>query len=183
MIIFSALILAVIVSMDTLATGFVYGASNIEVPLWHVVVIDIICSMSIGIALFIGYIAGHYISPAITRYIGVGILAFIGAYKLGQYFINQTNGIKQNTYQIKWSETITLAIMLSFDGFAVGIGAAIYNASLAFCLLAIVFSLIADIVFFTIGHKAGSKITQKTRFDLSWLSGVVLIILGAIKLL
>lgn len=183
MIIFSALIFAVIVSMDTLATGFTYGIINIKVPLRHAVAINIICSISVGLALFIGYIAGHYIPTAVTLYLGVGILVFIGLYKLIQYFINKRNGIVPATYQIKWPETITLAILLSIDGFAAGIGAAIHNASLAFCLLSLVFSFITDIVFFTIGFKIGSKITQKTRFDLSWLSGAVLIILGAIKLL
>jgi len=175
--------LAVVISIDTLASGFAYGTSNTKVPLSHVIVVDLICSLTVSIALFFGYLVGRYISSTVTLSLGVGILVLLGGYKIIQYFINKSNGTSPTPRRIKWSETITLAMVLSLDGLAVGIGVSIHNTTLAFCFIVLCFSLVTDLVFFILGHKIGTKATKKTRFDLSWLSGAVLIILGVIKLL
>lgn len=182
MIIFSALFLAVVISIDTLAAGFAYGANSIKVPLRHIIVFDIISSVTVGIALFFGYIVGNYMPPAMTLGLSIGILVFLGCYKLLQCFITKVKGKTISPRQISWAETITLAVGLSLDGLAVGIGVSIHNVTLVFCLVATLFSLVIDLIFFIIGHRIGDKTTKKTRLDLSWLSGVVLIFLGLLKL-
>jgi len=181
MIVFTALILAAVISIDTLACGFAYGTSNTKVPLRNVLVINIICSVAVSAALFLGYLISNYISSEITMWLSVGILVLIGSYKLVQWFCSK--GTVKVPRQINWPETIILAAVLSLDGLAVGIGVSIYGVSLAFCFLVTAFSFVTDPLFFIAGHKLGEKTTKKTRLDLSWLSGVVLIMLGLIKLL
>lgn len=182
MAILSAFILAVVISIDSLAVGFAYGTSNIKVPLRHVIIIDIICSITVGIALFLGLMMSHYIPTVITQWLSISTLVLMGGYKAIQYFAKRNNKTVPITRQISWSETITLAIALSLDGLAVGVGVSIHDTTLAFCLMVLACSLVTGLVFFIVGHKIGAKTIQKTRFDLSWLSGVVLIILGVIKL-
>jgi len=178
----SALAFAVVISIDTLPAGFAYGAGNIKVPLRHVVVLNIIGSVLVSIALFSGLYISRYISQSATKILSCTILVVIGIYKLIVYFRKSIKKIDKTSRVIKWPETIILAIVLSFDGIVLGIGVSIYNSSLFFCLSVIMFSLVTDFVFFIFGHKIGQKATRKTRFDLSWLSGVVLIILGLVKL-
>jgi putative Mn2+ efflux pump MntP len=180
MVIFSAFLLAVIVSIDTLASGFAYGTSNTKVPFRHIFVLNIICSVTLGLSLFLGLYIGKLFAPKATEIIGAVILISVGTYKLLQYFGKNTSQIPQLQSIIKWRETILLALILSLDGVAVGIGFSIHNSSLGFCFAVIGFSLVTDFLFFIAGNRIG-KITKKTRLDLSWLSGVVLIILGAVK--
>ena len=182
MMMFSALLLAVVISIDTLASGFSYGASNTKVPVRHLVVIDLICSALLGLALFLGVYISHYINTNTTKLLSAGILKAIGCYKLAVYFLKKAKEIPNIQRQIGWVETIVLGLVLALDGMAVGFGASIHNTSLAFCLIAISFSLVTDYAFFRLGHHLGRKLTKKTRLDLSWLGGAVLIILGAIKL-
>ena len=110
------------------------------------------------------------------------VTAAMGGYKLVIYFLKKTKEISVNPRKIGWTETIILALVLALDGIAVGFGASIYNTSLLFCLSVVAFSLVTDFVFFIFGHHLGKRLTKKTRLDLSWLSGAVLIILGIIRL-
>jgi len=182
MLILSALLLAVVISIDTLAAGFSYGTSNTKVPILRLVVIDLIGSTLLGLALFFGFYIGHVIPPATTKIISVVILKSIGGYKLIVYFRRKVKEIPNNPRKIGWMETIILALVLALDGIAVGFGASIHNTSVVFCLSVIAFSLVTDFTFFIIGANLGRKLTKKIRLDLSWLSGVVLIMLGFIKL-
>ena len=181
MILLSAFVLAIIISIDTLPAGFGYGASKIKVPLPHVIVLDIIGSILVGIALVFGFYIGRYIPASVTSGLSAGILIFMGCCKIFQYFRQTVQ--KETSRKIGWAETIILAIMLSFDGMAVGIGASIHNATIIFCISVIGFSLLTDPLFFILGHKIGQKATQKIPLDLAWLSGVVLTVLGIFKLL
>ena len=54
-IICTALLLTVAVSIDTLASGFAYGAAKTRVPFTHVLVINFVGSLFLGISLFLGY--------------------------------------------------------------------------------------------------------------------------------
>jgi len=182
MIVFSALLLAVVISIDTLASGFAYGTSNTKVPIRHIIVIDLICSLLLGISLFFGLYISGCIDYKATKIVSIVILKAMGGYKLVTYFIRKTKEVPNTPRRIGWAETIVLGLVLAVDGMAVGFGASIHSTSLVFCLSAIAFSLITDFVFFMLGHRTGRKITKKTRLDLSWLSGAVLILLGAIKL-
>jgi len=182
MVILSALLLAVVISIDTLASGFAYGTSNTKVPMRHLVVIDLIGSTLLGSALFFGYYISGYIHPLATKIISIVILVSIGGYKLVAYFIRIAKETPNNPRKIGWAETVVLALVLALDGMAVGFGASIHNTSVVFCLCAIAFSLVTDFTFFLLGSGLGRKLTKKTRLDLSWLSGAVLIMLGLIKL-
>ena len=182
MIIFSALLLAVVISIDTLASGFAYGTSNTKVPIRHLIVIDLIGSALLGAALFTGYYISTHINSTATKFISFAILVAIGCYKLVVYFIQKSKETHKKPSQIGWTETIILALVLATDGIAVGFGASIHNTSLVFCFAVIGFSLVTDFTFFIVGSTLGRKLTKKTRLDLSWLSGVVLVLLGVVKL-
>lgn len=76
-------------------------------------------------------------------------------------------------------EAITLALAMSIDGLAVGFGSALMNISTIMVLL---FALILGFTAVKIGCFFGNKIATHLTFDLSWLSGVLLIILAIIRL-
>ena len=182
-IILSALAFALVISVDTLAAGFSYGTSNTRVPLRNLTVIDVICSALLGTALFVGLHLSVVFSSSATKILSAGILVSIGTYKLAASLCVKQAHTPKHARQIKWTETLILGGVLALDGMAVGLGASIHSASVAFCITVIAFSLVTDFVFFRVGQNLGRKITKKTRLDLSWLGGIVLVILGVVKLL
>ena len=182
MTILSAFVLAVVISIDTLATGFVYGTSKIKVPLKHVLVIDAIGSILLSAGLFFGFLLSNIIHPEITNILSIGILVAMGCYKILTYLIKKIKKTANAPCNIKWTETIVLAIALSFDNIAVGIGAAIHNASVVFCIAVLISSIVTDFFFFVFGYSFGKKVIEKTSLDLSGLSGAVLVLIGVLKL-
>lgn len=182
-LILTGLFLAVSVSIDTLASGFAYGASNIRIPFSHLTVINVICSIFFGISLLLGYAIGQLISPSVTIIISVSVLILIGCLKILQYFRKRSHNQKPVHRQISWPETIALSIALSIDSIAAGVGVSIYNATILFCLTTVAFALVIGIVLFMLGHFIGSKVAPKnTALDLSYLSGIVLIAIAIGKI-
>ena len=179
----TAFFLASAVSIDTLGCGFAYGVSRTRVPFPHVIVLDVIGSVFMGLSLFLGYAVSRIISPEVTIVISVTALALTGLYKIIQSVRKKRRTQGHVTKQIAWGETFALSFVLSIDSIAVGLGAAVYNVSISFCLIVVVFSLIIDAVMFVAGHRLGRKIAnKKTTLDLSWLSGVVLIVMAIGKI-
>ncbi len=76
-------------------------------------------------------------------------------------------------------EAASLSIALSLDGLAVGIGAALVNSN---SVQIVLFSLISDMVAVMLGCFIGNKIAEKISFNLSWLSGLLLIVLSFLKI-
>lgn len=178
-IVLTALLLASAVSVDTLTCGFAYGTSKTHVPFSHILVLNLIGSLFLGLSLFLGYSVGQIISPNVTLAISVTALSLIGCYR-----IFKRNNARHETAsrQISWGETLALSFVLSVDSLAVGIGASIYSVSIIFCLAAIGFSLVTDVILFCVGHLLGQKVANKnSALDLSWLSGVVLILIAVSK--
>jgi len=207
-IMLEALIIAATLSADAFAASFAYGSSKIKIPMSSVQVINFICTGTLGLSLLIGTFVKQYIPSSITIAICFTILFISGLIKLLDSIIksfikkhsNFNKKIKFSMFDIKFIirlyanpedadvdlsktlsplEAVPLAIALSLDGLAVGFGAALGNANLlATCL----FSLITNTAAVILGCYIGNRIAQKAQFDLSWLSGVVLIILAFLKL-
>jgi len=76
-------------------------------------------------------------------------------------------------------ESIGIAIALSLDGIAVGFGAALGNIN---GLAVFLFSLITNALAVFLGCSLGNRVARKVRFNLSWISGVILLILAFSKL-
>ncbi|MCL2821700.1 MAG: manganese efflux pump, partial [Firmicutes bacterium] len=72
-------------------------------------------------------------------------------------------------------EACLLAAALGLDALAVGVGAGMINQSVYFYLIAIGLSLVMDIVLLGLGTFAGNKVAKKTKINLSWVGGLILI--------
>ena len=77
-------------------------------------------------------------------------------------------------------EAVVLAVSLSLDGLAVGLGAAMIGVNV---WILIAFTLIADFVALLLGSLLGNKAANKLHFNISWLAGVILIGLAFVQLL
>lgn len=203
-----AIILALVVSTDAFVASFAYGNKRIKIPFISAQILTIICSFVLGISLFIGEFVRLYIPDWLTILLCFSILFILGIVKLldsiTKSLIKKYNIVNKkikfhflnfkfilNLYanpldaDIDSSRTISpkeafiLAMALSLDGLAIGFGAALGNANV---LITIIASYIIGIIAVIIGCVLGNKITNRYSYNLSWLSGIILIILAISKL-
>ena len=200
--------LVIALSADAFAASFAYGSNKIKIPILSIQIINIICSSILGLSLFGGAFLKQYIPSAFTSVICFSILLILGIVKLFDSLIKSIIK-KHNTLnkEIKFSmfnlnfilnlyvnpeqadadhsrvlspiEASSLAVALSLDGLAIGFGAALGNIN---ALEVFLYSLIITTPMIMLGCFAGNKTAEKLPFNLSWLSGVLLIVLAFCKL-
>ena len=206
--IFEALLLTLALSTDAFAASLGYGADHIRIPPVSVGLISGICSLMLGVSLLVGTVIRPYLPDWMAKWLCFSILFLLGVIKLFDITIksylkkrkqlrkhfsfsalhmnfivsvyaNPQEADRDASRTLAPIEAIPLAFAMSLDGLAVGFGAAfdgmhiwmVISASLLFGVLAILS-----------GSALGNRLAQKTSFDLSWLSGVILIFLSVSKL-
>jgi putative sporulation protein YtaF len=205
---FEAFMLALAVSMDAFVASFAYGSNKIKIPMLSVQIVTLTCSAILGLSLAVGSYIRELMPPRLTVVICFLILFFLGLIKLldcvTKSLIRKYSDIKKelcfSLFNFKFllqlyadpekadvdcSRTISpieaasLAIALSLDGIALGFGAAIGNVNgwaVFFC------SFLTGGLAVILGCYLGNKMARKLSFNLSWLSGVFLLVLAFMKL-
>lgn len=207
-LIMESLILVTALSLDAFVACFAYGTNKIKIPFTSALVLTTISSLMLTISLALGFIIKPYLPQELTHIICFILLFFLGTTKLFdssiKAYIRKRNGLcksftframslnfilnvyadpeiadKDDSRILSYSEAISLALALSIDGLAVGLGAAIAEVN---SLLVIANSLLVGLMAVLLGAYIGKKISEKISLDLSWLSGVLLLILSFMKL-
>ena len=201
-----AVAVAVILSTDIFACGLAYGAGKIKIPVKSAAVISIICGLSLGLTSFIGGIIRPYISARAIKYISFAVLLAIGLFKLFEevlrallarttrkelslnllgfrlilkVFQDETEADKNKDKILSSAEAVSLAAATSLDSLAVGFSAGLGSAPVWLLPLAVTLVSFAAVL---CGTAAGKKAAAKSRINLSWISGAVLVIIAVTKL-
>lgn len=199
-----ALLLALALSLDAFAASFAYGSKQIKIPFASVCVIDLVCGLIVGVSLLAGTVTKGFIPEAVSFW----ILFLLGAEKLAdgivKSLIRRYGGVRRDlnfslcsirfvlslyadpekadrdsSQSIAPGEAASLAVALSLDGIAVGFGAAVgqVNAPAVFC-----FSLLANALAVFSGAGLGNRLSRRLPFSISWLGGVILIVMAVLRL-
>lgn len=202
------ILLVLILSLDAFIASIAYGMNKIKIPFISVLVIDIVCTIFLVVSVYLGEFVKHYLPENTTSIISFLILAILGSYYLVESIFEslmEDNVFTKKRIKIKLfdfrltidayidriksafddpkklgpREAICLASALSLDSIAIGFSTGLGSVNLLLVAsLSILFHLIAVKCGLTIGIKS----VEKTKFNLSWLSGIVLITLGLLKL-
>jgi putative sporulation protein YtaF len=207
---FSLLLLAFALSLDSFSVGFTYGLRKMVMPIKSVLIIATCSAISLIIAVSIGHGLEKVLPPSITEKLGGIIMIGLGAWVLYQFFrpekekemVNQEKmivnfeikslGIAINILRTPMSadfdrsgtitgiEAFMLGFALSLDAFGAGIGAAMLGFSPLY--LAICVAVMSSL-FVLLGIKSG---TYFHRFDwvqkFTFIPGILLIIIGIWKI-
>jgi putative sporulation protein YtaF len=205
--IFESALFVTALSTDALIASLAYGSNKIKIPILSALVITAICTGVLGISLFIGAFLKPYIPQELLKVISFLILLFLGCARLLDNIIksvinkntNINKEIKFNLFDLQFilniyanpkdadidqsktlspREASSLAIALSFDSLAAGVGAALGNVNVPAAILA---SVLLSMLAIKSGEFIGYKISDKAPFRLSWLSGILLIILAVFR--
>ncbi|MCL2087525.1 MAG: sporulation membrane protein YtaF [Oscillospiraceae bacterium] len=205
-------IIAASCSLDALAASFAYGNNKIKIPFLSVIVITVVCSCVLGLSLFFGEFLREFLPTSLTTIASFWVLFIIGTLKLfdsiTKSIIRKYNKSGDSLLRIKFSafnfrfilnlyadpekadldasktiscfEAAGLALALSLDGAAIGFGAALGQVSVTAVFMS---SLVLHLIMLPLGCHIGNKTAGKLNFNLSWLSGLILMLMAAIKLL
>ncbi len=206
--ILESIMIVTALSMDAFVASFAYGANKVKIPFSSVTAINVICSSILAVSLFFGSVISNFIPQSLTHLICFLILFILGLTKFGESLVEwikeKKGDIKKNikisfiginfdinmgiqeekidlnpSKILKIKEASSLSIALSLDGLAVGFGAALANSNI---LQIVAFSLISDMLAVMLGCFIGNRVAEKFSFNLSWLSGIMLMILAFLKL-
>jgi putative sporulation protein YtaF len=207
---FSLLLLAFALSLDSFSVGFTYGLRKMAIPLKSVLIIATCSAISLMIAVSIGHGLEKVLSPAITASLGGFILISLGAWVLYQFFrpekekemveqekmiVNfeiQSLGLAINILRkplsadfdrsgtITGIEAFMLGFALSIDAFGAGIGAAMLGFSPIYLAISVA---VMSSLFVLLGIKSGAFFH---RFDwvqkFTFIPGILLILIGIWKI-
>lgn len=206
---FEAAVLASSLSVDAFTAGFAYGSKKIKIPMLSVQVINLICSVITGLSLCFGAILRPWLPEGLALGLAFAILFVMGLTKLLDSFaksvirkhVRLDKKLHFSLYNIKFllniyadpeeadadvsgnispAEAAALAVSLSLDGVAVGFGAALAQVN---GWAVFVWSLVTNMAAIVAGRYIGQKIADTLPFNISWISGAVLIGLALGKLI
>jgi len=197
------MMLALALSLDAFVASFAYGSKGIKIPMRSAWVIALTCAAVVGLALLAGTLLRQYIPYELAAWISFTILLALGIIKLLDSITKSIIRRRTLRGELKFSllninfilllyadpeqadvdgskilspaEAASLALALSLDGLGVGLGAAIGSANGLVVFLGAIVTGIAAVV---LGGRLGNKAAEKARLNISWLSGVLLILLA-----
>ncbi|MBU5591539.1 sporulation membrane protein YtaF [Clostridium sp. MSJ-4] len=204
-----ALLLAASCSLDAFVASIAYGTNKVKIPFISIQIINLVCSSILAISLFFGSIVKKFLPGNISTIISFIALMLLGGRYIIQSIIksyveknkNSDKSIKFKLYDLRFvlniyvsegkedsnslksvksKEAFYLAVALSLDSLAVGFASALGSINYKQVVL---FSLITDAVAVWAGLFLGRKFVEKTKLNLSWLSGLILIGLAFLKLI
>lgn len=203
-----ALLLVVALSLDAFVASFAYGAQRIKIPFSSAAIISVVCTAMLAVSLLAGALLRPHLPQGLTKGLCFALLLLLGLTKLCDSAIKTLirrhkrmhRKVSFSVFSLKFildvyadpekadrdgsrvlspAEAASLAIALSLDGLAVGFGAALMQVKV---FLVMAFSLAVGLLAVRLGGKLGNKAAQSLPFDLSWLSGALLIVLAVLKL-
>lgn len=204
--IISAILLSLALCLDSFVTAFSYSASKIKLPILSILIIDVLCTAVLLLGMLMSTLTANYIDGNITGSISAMLLMSIGTIKLFYGPINSIFNCNKNSLSIgkllnakfitnllnngaadvnhdkvlSLPEASSLALALSLDGFATGISVGLSDIDM---LTMSTTALIIGLVALSGGSALGKLAARKSTMNLSWISGAILIIMGALKLL
>lgn len=204
-----SLILVLSLCIDTFVTSIVYSSNKIKIPVVSGLIIDTICSLFLAISLFFGYLIKDFIPINIASTISFLLLLILGVYRLFEAFFK--NLIKKyydkgspltfKIFEFKFilqiyadevkadldeskilspKEAFFLAVALSLDSLTVGFGCSLGSVNY---LATVLLSFLVGALLLVLGGYVGKNISKNYNLNLSWLSGVLLIILAFIRII
>lgn len=208
-IILESILFVIALSTDAFVASIAYGSNKIKIPFLSVQVITLICTGVLSISLLVGMFLRPFLPELLLRAISFSILFLLGITRLLDNIIKAiinknatlSKEIKFHLFDLNFilniyanpkeadidqsktlspKEALSLAIALSIDSLAAGVGAALGNVNIPAVILA---SLVFSAIAVKAGELIGNKISEKVPFDLSWLSGTLLIGLAFLRLL
>lgn len=206
-ILIEALILVLSLCIDTFVASMAYGTDRIKIPFTSNIVINLVCSLFLGISLSLGGLFKEFLPPTVASTLSFFLLLSLGVLRLFESFFktyiqkfsnigapltfklfdfkfvleiyaSETKADYDKSKNLTIKEAIYLAVALSLDSIAVGFGSSLISINY---FQVLVLSFFIGVMSLFLGVYFGKKFIEKIDINLSWLSGSMLILLAIIR--
>lgn len=200
----SLLLFLTAVSLDSMTAGFSYGAEKVHVKPLALVILSCVPAVFITASGSLGSMIGSFLSPGLLPFLSFFLLTAIGSAKLLESLvrhlakkhpslmgnwgcrIKQVNIIftiylspeeanRTDLQVLSAKEALLLSLALSLDSVLVGM--ALPTAAVSWFSLLLSAALF-NLLLFLLGLFSGRLLSRVLHMDLSWLSGLCLLILA-----
>lgn len=209
MLILEIVLLVLTLSLDTFVASIAYGTNRIKIPFSSMIIITTVCAFFLALSVFLGAFLRILLPENITIIISFLILLLLGIYYLFEsliktyldkksksnqkvklklfniwfiidIYIDETKADLDKSKTLNPKEALYLGLALSLDSLAIGFGSGLGNINYYYL---IILSLISNMFAIWSGFFIGRKFVEKSKINLSWLAGIILIILAVLKLM
>lgn len=203
----NAFLLVIALSLDSFLASLAYGGEHIRIPWKSAVLISLIDVLFLSFSLYTAAFIQQFIPPYICRMISFTIFfmiglsslfqgtikSFLGTYKRKKLsfeysgisfvldiYLDETKADADNSKLLSLKEALYLAVALSIDSLASGFALGI---SIVQPLPVLVISFCVGILAILGGSFLGSRVLSLKECRLSWVSGVLFLILAFSRIL
>ncbi|MGN0144443.1 MAG: sporulation membrane protein YtaF [Clostridium sp.] len=204
-----SLLLVSSLCIDSFVASIAYGTSKIKIPPKSIIIINLVCTLTLAVSLFVGSIFKSFLPGNLPAALGFIILMSLGIYRLFEYFFksyiskrskcdhplkfkifdfnfilqvyaDETKADFDKSKYLSPKESFYLALALSLDSLAVGFGSSLGSINY---IQTLILCFAMGVLAVSVGVFLGKKFSEKLHLELSWLSGALLIILAIIRVL
>ena len=208
-LVLESLIFSIALSFDSFIAFLGYGTANIKVSFKIILLMIILNTLVLSSGILLGYLFSNVLNETFSKYFSFSLLMIVGMVKFFSEIIkiwlnkkaseNDILTIKIFNFKLflniafdatkadinkdkilSIKEAIIIGFILSIDSFGVGIGIGLGEN---FSLIVLLFSFLICLIFSCLGEYIGKKIAKKCSFNLSWISGLTLIIIAILKII
>lgn len=167
---------------DAFTASFVYGAGHVKIPVLSAWIITALSSGILSAALVLGSFLRPFLPQEIPVFLSASLLILLGCSKITAVPTKDMakHANKREPEVLSPSESFFLGIGLSLDNAAAGLGAGLSGNSFPVLLLS---SLLFGYFSVAGGCFLGKKAGALAGVDFSRYGGIVLVILGLLKLI
>jgi len=180
---FTIIILVIAISFDAMSYGLAQGLKNIKINFLCSFIMTIISTIIFTIPLYLSKFVAKYLNEQICDIINGIVLILIGIIYLFKYFnqLKNREQLEKNKNQtcLKIKNGIIAIFPISLDA----IFTAFLNGyTLDFVIFGVSFYFIMTFISIYILNLIGLKLTNKTSLDLGFLSSLIFILIGTLKI-
>ncbi len=194
--------------IDIFVASIAYGTNQVHMSRMQILLANGICSLFLGISLSFGVLLDSWIPETFTKKICFFSLLLLGLWKFFDFVIKRYVRKHKNTQKkiyfhlstlkfviniycnpleadadknkkLSFKEVVFFSIAMSIDSLIAGTMAAFLKISVPLTVLS---AFILGNIFTCIGQFLGQRISIKSSMDLSWIGGILFIILAFTKL-
>lgn len=205
---FSVFLLCFAVCIDTFAAAFGFGADGVFIPLRSAFSLSFFSALTLCLSMGFSGLLSPFLPDGAARWISFFVLCGLGFLKLFesavkkafsramqagkplrfsflqfrlllQIYIDPAKADADASHSLSGTEAAALAVALSSDGIAAGLGSGLQVFS---PLLVFLFGFLFQFCGILLGFWAGKKTSRLLGRDFSFLGGAVLIVMGFLSL-
>lgn len=172
----NVLLLIAALTTDSFVVSFSYGAQNVKMSMRMILVMNLVMSSLLAGGGWTGRIMEGFFPRNIALMAGALVLLAMGGYRMIKCLLNRNAQENREIRELDYFQGILLAVILSLDGLAAGIGTGLVQAEESLLIPGV---FLGGILMMEAGWRAGNHFQHVFQRDISWISGICLLFLGA----